>query len=92
MKLRPPVKPIARQALPFGYPPVHADCPEAMPRSPEATVTANTGGLHNPAPTVPTREPSRPDRPASRDVCGQRIAALPVRPVINRERAQQACP
>ena len=51
--------------------PVHADCDEAVPRSPEADVTATTGGLGHSVPPAPTRRPSRPCRSALRDVCCQ---------------------
>ena len=54
-------------------PPVHADCAEAMLRSPEAEVTATTGGLDNPAPLAPTRRPSSQDRLSLRDVCRQHV-------------------
>ena len=48
--------------------PVRAGCAEAMPRSPEASVTATTDGLDNPVPPKPTRRPSRQDCLALRDV------------------------
>ncbi len=70
-QLRPTVTEIVCGAS--GELPVRAGCAEAMPRSPEASVTETTDGLDNPVPPKPTRRPLRQDCPALRDVRRQQV-------------------